>query len=112
MRVLTESQRHGAVHRTAEGAINLGQLQAADRGVQSGLPPLRASGDDMPAASVAEPPFGQAEGDLPRGLDGRDALILQYLNNLTIDYSLLAPFSGEAQKLLAYVRQQDPGMRQ
>ncbi|STT84117.1 Uncharacterised protein [Klebsiella pneumoniae] len=42
MRVLTESQRHGAVHRTAEGAINLGQLQAADRGVQSGLPPLRA----------------------------------------------------------------------
>ncbi|SSM36150.1 Uncharacterised protein [Klebsiella pneumoniae] len=70
MRVLTESQRHGAVHRTAEGAINLGQLQAADRRVQSGLPPLRASGDDMPAASVAEPPFGQAEGDLPRGLDG------------------------------------------
>ncbi len=26
MRVLTESQRHGAVRRTAEGAINLGQL--------------------------------------------------------------------------------------
>lgn len=51
MRVLTESQRHGAVHRTAEGAINLGQLQAADRGVQSGLPPLRASGDDF-AGSV------------------------------------------------------------
>ena len=51
-------------------------------------------------------------GILPRGLDGRDALILQYLNNLTIDYSMLAPFSGEAQKLLAYVRQQDPGMRQ
>ncbi len=51
-------------------------------------------------------------GILPRGLDGRDALILQYLNNLTIDYSLLAPFSDEAQKLLAYVRQQDPGMRQ
>lgn len=70
MRVLTESQRHGAVHRTAEGAINLGQLQAADRGVQSGLPPLRASGDDMPAASVAEPPFGQAEGDLPAALMG------------------------------------------
>lgn len=70
MRVLTESQRHGAVHRTAEGAINLGQLQAADRRVQSGLPPLRASGDDMPAASVAEPPFGQAEGDLPAALTG------------------------------------------
>ena len=70
MRILAEGQRHGAVRRTAEGAINLGQLQAADRGVQSGLPPLRASGDDMPAASVAEPPFGQAEGDLPRGLDG------------------------------------------
>ena len=69
MRVLTESQRHGAVRRTAEGAINPAS-SAADRGVQSGLPPLRASGDDMPAASVAEPPFGQAEGDLPAALTG------------------------------------------
>ena len=70
MRILAEGQRHGAVRRTAEGAINLGQLQAADRGVQSGLTPLRASGGDLSAAPLAEVRFGQAESDLSLGADG------------------------------------------
>ncbi len=65
MRVLTEGQRHGAVCRAAEGAINLSQLQAADRGVQSGLPPQRATGGNLPTAPVTEPPFGEGEGDFP-----------------------------------------------
>lgn len=51
-------------------------------------------------------------GILPRGIRGRDALILQYLNNLAVDYTLLAPFSEEARKILAYIRQHDPGAHQ
>ena len=49
-------------------------------------------------------------GILPRGLRGRDALILQYLNNMTIDYALLTPFADEARKTLAYIQQHDPGI--
>lgn len=48
-------------------------------------------------------------GILPRGLAGRDALILQYMNNIAIDYDKIKLFSDDATKLLAYVRQHDPG---
>jgi len=34
------------------------------------------------------------------------------LNNLAVDYTLLAPFSEEARKILAYIRQHDPGAHQ
>ncbi len=50
-------------------------------------------------------------GILPRGLRGHDSLILQYLNNLTIDYNGVQVHSPDAQKLREYVKQQDPGLR-
>ncbi len=51
-------------------------------------------------------------GILPRGLRGHDSLMLQYLNNTRVDSSLLAPFSGEARKILEYIKRHDPGLRQ
>ena len=47
-------------------------------------------------------------GILPGGLSGGDALILQYLNNVPIDYDAIQVKSTTARKLLAYVREQDP----
>lgn len=47
-------------------------------------------------------------GILPHGLRGRDALILQYLNNLKVEYDLIKLHSPVAKDLLAYVREHDP----
>ncbi len=40
-----------------------------------------------------------------------DALILQYLNNVPIDYDRIQVFSEAAQRILSYVRTHDPNMR-
>ncbi len=47
-------------------------------------------------------------GILPQGFKDGDALILQYLNNVRIDYDAIQVKSGMAKQLLEYVRQQDP----
>ena len=47
-------------------------------------------------------------GILPGGFKNGDALILQYLNNVPIDYDAIQVKSAVAQRLLAYVREQDP----
>jgi hypothetical protein len=47
-------------------------------------------------------------GILPGGLADGDALILQYLNNVPIDYNVIQVKSAMASKLLAYVREHDP----
>jgi serine/threonine-protein kinase RsbW len=49
-------------------------------------------------------------GILPGGFNNGDALILQYLNNVPIDYDAIQVKSAIAQKLLAYVREQDPNL--
>jgi serine/threonine-protein kinase RsbW len=49
-------------------------------------------------------------GILPDGFKDGDALILQYLNNVPIDYDAIQVKSAMAQKLLAYVREQDPNL--
>lgn len=49
-------------------------------------------------------------GILPGGFKNGDALILQYLNNVPIDYDAIQVKSAIAQKLLAYVREQDPNL--
>jgi serine/threonine-protein kinase RsbW len=47
-------------------------------------------------------------GVLPRGLPSGDALILQYLNNLTVSYESIQAESEFAAELAAYVRQCHP----
>jgi serine/threonine-protein kinase RsbW len=47
-------------------------------------------------------------GVLPHELRGRDALILQYLNNLKVSYDCIQLNSSTAKELLAYVRAHDP----
>jgi len=49
-------------------------------------------------------------GILPGGFKNGDALILQYLNNAPINYDAIQVKSVIAQKLLAYVHQQDPNL--
>jgi len=49
-------------------------------------------------------------GILPGGLSNGDALILQYLNNVPIDYDAIKVKSTTAKKLLAYVRERDPNV--
>jgi serine/threonine-protein kinase RsbW len=49
-------------------------------------------------------------GILPGGLSDGDALILQYLNNVPINYDAIQVKSTTARKLLAYVRQKDPNL--
>ena len=49
-------------------------------------------------------------GILPGGFKNGDALILQYLNNVPVDYDAIQVESAIAQKLLAYVRNQDPNL--
>ncbi len=46
-------------------------------------------------------------GILPRARVG-DALILQYLNNVDVDYGKICAHTEVAQELLAYIRQRDP----
>lgn len=48
-------------------------------------------------------------GILPFGLNSRHTLILQYMNNLAINYDIIKPYSASAQDLLGYVRSSDPG---
>lgn len=50
-------------------------------------------------------------GILPGGLSDGDALILQYLNNVPINYDAIQVESATARKLLAYVRQKDPNLK-
>jgi serine/threonine-protein kinase RsbW len=50
-------------------------------------------------------------GILPGGLSDGDALILQYLNNVPLDYDAIQVKSATAKKLLAYVREHDPNLR-
>lgn len=47
-------------------------------------------------------------GLLPGGLSGGDALLLQYLNNVPVDYDEIRVASGMAEELVSYVRQFDP----
>ena len=47
-------------------------------------------------------------GVLPGGIKGGDALILQYLNNVPIDYSTIQLDSNIARKILAHIRKHDP----
>jgi len=47
-------------------------------------------------------------GILPGGLSRGDALILQYLNNVPLDYDAIQVKSANAKKLLSYVREHDP----
>ena len=49
-------------------------------------------------------------GILPGGLTNGDALVLQYLNNVPIDYDAIQVKSTTAKKLLAYVREHDPNV--
>ena len=49
-------------------------------------------------------------GILPGGFKNGDALILQYLNNVPIDYDAIQVKSAVAQRLLVYVREQDPNI--
>jgi serine/threonine-protein kinase RsbW len=44
----------------------------------------------------------------PGAANGHDALILQYLNNVKIDYDCLKLYSAEAQELARYIRALDP----
>ena len=50
-------------------------------------------------------------GLLPGGFSNGDALILQYLNNVTVDYNAIQLESAIAKKLLAYVRKHDPNLK-
>jgi serine/threonine-protein kinase RsbW len=47
-------------------------------------------------------------GILPDGFKNGHALILQYLNNVPVDYDAIQVESTIAKKILAYVRKQDP----
>lgn len=49
-------------------------------------------------------------GILPGGLSNGDALILQYLNNVPLDYDAIQVKSATAKKLLTYVREHDPNL--
>jgi serine/threonine-protein kinase RsbW len=49
-------------------------------------------------------------GILPGGFKDGDALILQYLNNVPIDYGAIQVKSAIAKNLLTYVRKQDPNL--
>ena len=51
-------------------------------------------------------------GVLPCGLAGYDALILQYLNNLSIDYESICLHSPSALELLAFIKGRDPVQRE
>ena len=49
-------------------------------------------------------------GILPGGFKNGEALILQYLNNVPIEYDAIQVESAIAKKLVAYVRKQDPNL--
>lgn len=47
-------------------------------------------------------------GILPGGLADSDALILQYLNNIAVNYQKIQAVSEMGRELVAYVRQSNP----
>jgi len=49
-------------------------------------------------------------GILPGGASGKDALMLQYLNNIAIDYDKIQLHSEMGRRTLEYIRQNDPGL--
>ncbi len=50
-------------------------------------------------------------GILPHGFKNGNAMILQYLNNVPIDYDAIQVKSAMAKKLLEYVRERDPNLK-
>jgi hypothetical protein len=50
-------------------------------------------------------------GILPEALPNGDALILQYLNNLTVNYGEIQVESDTARRMLSYVKSRDPSRR-
>ena len=46
------------------------------------------------------------------GSDGKDALILQYLNNCVIDYALAQIESDMGKKIAEYVKGSDPNLKE
>lgn len=51
-------------------------------------------------------------GILPAGLDGRDTLILQYLNDISLDWDEIKLATPLAHELLSYIRQQSAAPQQ
>lgn len=49
-------------------------------------------------------------GILPFGLQGKDALIMQYMNNLKIDYGEIHTYSPWGQEILHYAANNDPNL--
>jgi len=49
-------------------------------------------------------------GVMPGGIDGGDALILQYLNNVPIDYGQIKLASDIARRILAHIKRNDPNL--
>jgi len=50
-------------------------------------------------------------GILPGGVGESEAFILQYLNNIKLDYDRIQIFSSKAQELLTYIRSYNPNDR-
>jgi hypothetical protein len=48
-------------------------------------------------------------GVMPYGINGRHKLILQYMNNLGINYDLIRPYSPKAVEILDYIRVEERG---
>ncbi|MBN2139474.1 MAG: GNAT family N-acetyltransferase [Desulfovibrionaceae bacterium] len=67
---------------------------------------LEDPGSRALAEAMAEMGFIFA-GVLPDRINGRDALILQYINNLAVDYEQIRLERAETKALLDYVRSQD-----
>lgn len=70
---------------------------------------------ENPATAVLYPAFSDLgfffAGILPYGLDGKDCLILQYLNNLRISYEHLHLLTPQGERLLSFVKSEDPVLR-
>jgi len=49
-------------------------------------------------------------GILPESLDGGDALILQFLNNVPVDYDKIKLSSAMGKELIGYVKNKDPNI--
>jgi hypothetical protein len=47
-------------------------------------------------------------GILPFGIPGGDALVLQFLNNVSIDFARIRLATEHARGILAYIRDHDP----
>ena len=49
-------------------------------------------------------------GVLPGGIPGGDALILQYLNNVPVEYEAIQLEPDIARQILAHIREHDPNL--